>query len=131
VISSEFLVYLESVSYKFNWKLRDDTLMIPDRRQKPRLRIRASSGGLIGILFDPIGAVCYSQTGKIYEPSDWIAAADAIGLSLIIAGDLTAAINDRIWEDKHPCRGPSSYLHDLREQLLELTGLSSGVLAGF
>jgi hypothetical protein len=125
MITSEFLDHLENIESMFQWKLGDHAQQVPERRQRPRIRIRASFADLPGDpLFDPIGAVCYIQTGKIFDPESWIDAADAIELSLIDAGELTAAINDRTWDDRQGKRNPVRYLNQLREQLLALTRLT-------
>jgi hypothetical protein len=126
MVTSEFLVHFNSVCHQFHWRVTDDALLVPDRRQHPRFRIRATCPTLSEHqVFEPIGAVCYVQTGRIFDPDYWMDAADAIELSLIDAGDLTAAINDRTWDDNQGRRGPNPYRNQLREHLLMLTSLTA------
>jgi hypothetical protein len=72
---------------------------------------------------DPIGAVCYATTGRLYDDESWQEAANAIGLSLISAADLVAAANDRTWKGDPGNRQEDAYLASLRQQLMEAVEL--------
>ena len=118
MVAQEFLVELERIRDSFEWKLVPDTQRGPERRSRPRLRIRGScKDGPMGILFEPIGAVCYIRTGRVYADDVWLEAATTIELSLIDAGDLIAAANDQSWVDTPDGRKPSEYVQRLRKRL--------------
>lgn len=125
MIASEFLAELQRVRPTFEWALAPDTTKAAhERRSRPRLCIRATyKDPLRQFVFDPIGAVCYINTGKVHGADSWIEAAKAIELSLIDAGDLTAAANDRTWVTVAGPRKPIPYLQQLRGQLAASVGL--------
>ena len=80
--------------------------------------------GFRELWFDPIGAVCYTQTGNAHKPDGWLDAANEIDLSLIAAGDLTAAANDRTGMTSFGQRVEDLRIQKLREHLLKSTGLN-------
>jgi len=85
MLAKEFLEELKTVHQYFNWSCS---------RINRKIRGRLRANGKSPVLFDPIGAVCYVKTRKVFSENEWIEAADAIGLSLIAAGDLIAASNN-------------------------------------
>jgi hypothetical protein len=118
MVAKEFLVELESIRASFEWKLFPDPSNIPERRSRPRLRIRGiSKNAEEQRVFDPIGAVCYIKTGRIFTDDAWLDAATEIELSLIDASDVIAAANDRGWVDMVDGRKPSEYIQRLRTRL--------------
>jgi len=124
MIASEFLAELQKVRPTFEWALAPDTSRQPERRSRPRLCIRATYKHASGaVVFEPIGAVCYKHTGKVHGVDAWIESANAIELSLIDAGDLTAAANDRTWTNDAGPRKPIPHLQHLRAQLAASVGL--------
>jgi hypothetical protein len=124
MIASEFLAELQKVREQFKWTLTADTSRHPERRSRPRLCIRATYTNPAGeVEFDPIGAVCYANTRKVHRVDDWIEAATALDLSLIDAGNLTAAANDRTWTNDAGPRKPIPQLQQLRSQIAASVGL--------
>jgi hypothetical protein len=124
MIASEFLFELEKVHSTFRWALTPDPAREPERRSGRRLRIRGTCKHASGeLVFEPIGALCYARTGKIFGVDAWIESANELKLSLIDAGDLTAAANDRTWASVADSREPVSYVHQLRIQLVASVGL--------
>ena len=124
MIATEFLAELEKIRPSFDWAFAADISRQPERRSRPRHCIRATyKDPLREFVFDPIGAVCYINTGKVLGADSWIEAANAIELSLIDAGDLTAAANDRTWVNNAGPRKPIPYLQQLRAQLAASVGL--------
>ena len=118
MIAKEFLLELEKIRDSFEWKLVSSTDWHEERRSQPRLRIRGiCKNGPPGILFEPIGAVCYVRTGRVCVEDAWLEAATAIDLSLMDASDLIAAANDRGWTDAADGRKPSEYVQRLRARL--------------
>lgn len=117
----QFTDELRQLQQQFVWGLVPDTSRGSERRTWPRYRIRAqledSSEGLM--LFDPIGAVCYSVTGKVYGEEAWEAAAAEIGLPRADAQSLMAAANDRTWIGPEGMRRPVRELQALRVLLIE------------
>jgi hypothetical protein len=125
MIAKEFLSELEQIRASFEWHLvPDQSHLDVERRSRPRLRIRGfCKYGPEDVAFEPIGAVCYIRTAKIFNEDAWIDAANAIELSLIDAGDLIAAANDRVWADSAEGRNPSEYLQRLRRRLADAVAL--------
>jgi len=118
MIAQEFLIELERIRDSFEWKLVPDTRLALERRRRPRFRIRGTCKyGPANMVFEPIGAVCYIRTGRVCGDDAWLEAATTIELSLIDAGDLIAAANDRGWVDTTGSRKPSEYLQTLRKRL--------------
>ena len=121
----EFLVELGRIRDQFDWKLQPDDRWLSDRRSWLRFRVRGSSrkGPAEGIGLDPIGAVCYANTRKLYEPDYWEDAVKTLGLPLAIASDLMAAANDRTWKGIEGKRRPYEPLESLRRRLVKTIGL--------
>jgi len=102
MVAREFLDELRSIHRNFHWKY------VGRNRN-----IRARAKGRHSPLLDPIGALCYSKTGVIYDEENWFQAAQEIGLSHIDAGDLTAAANN-------VCNCPDrAYVRTLRRRIVE------------
>ena len=102
MVAREFLDELRSIHRNFQWHYVGRSR-----------NIRAKAKGRHSPLLDPIGAVCYSKTGQIFDEEHWFEAAQHIGLSHIDAGDLTAAANN-------VCHNTDlSYLRNLRRRLAE------------
>ena len=123
MIAKEFLAELEKIRDSFNWKLVPDTHWQEERRSKARLRIRGTSKNGPEGLFEPIGAVCYIRTGRLFTAEAWMEAATTIDLSLMDASDLISAANDRGWTDASDGRKPSEYVERLRAKLLASVAL--------
>jgi hypothetical protein len=102
MVAREFLEELRSIHRNFQWKY------VGRNRN-----IRARAKGRHSPLLDPIGALCYSKTGVIYDEENWFQAAQEIGLSHIDAGDLTAAANNVCNCTDRP------YVRNLRRRMVE------------
>jgi hypothetical protein len=103
MVASEFLEELKLTRRDFDWEYRG---------AQRRLRGRLKSDPL-GQLFDPIGAVCYSRTGKVFSETDWFRASEEIGLTHLDAGDATGAGNTM-------CRRSNqTHLKPLRHLMIE------------
>lgn len=103
MVAEELIQELRTVHRNFNWGYHGRTRQIRGRlKSAPQLQ-----------LFDPISAVCHSRTKLMLGEDRWIEAAQLIELSLIDAGDLTAAANNVM--------GAAAPLHTqaLRRQLIE------------
>jgi len=123
MITNEFLDRLREAGERFDWQLAPQPQVSGDRRSSPRRRIRAASRRSPARVFDPIGAVCYDLTGQVFDEDSWMDAAETIRLSLIDAGDVIAATNDRVWRDAGDDRKPDPYLKRLRLRMIETVGL--------
>jgi hypothetical protein len=129
MVDWEFLAELEKVRDSFHWKLVVSD-QFPERRLQPRFQVRAVvNAGSKNVSLDPIGALCYAWRGQILSPVAWVDAANAVGLSLIDAADLTAAANDRTWRQVDGQREPDPCIPTLRRRLAAAVGLD--VNAGF
>src|SRR5436190_14061351 len=84
MVARELLDELVIIRRDFDWTYEG-------RNRKIRGKLKSQPDGL---LFDPIGAVCFSKAGAIFREDDWYRAAEEIGLSHIDAGDVTAAANN-------------------------------------
>jgi hypothetical protein len=127
MVDWEFLAELQEVRGSFHWKLVVSD-RFPERRVQPRSRVRAAiKAGPKNVLLDPIGALCYARTGQIHPPEAWVDAANAVGLSLIDAADLTAAANDRTWLQVEGRREPDPCIPALRRRLAAAVGLDLNV----
>ena len=101
MVTSEFLQELRGIQRNFHWKY-DGRNIRAELKSGPRR-----------LVFDPIGAVCYSKTGLIFDEENWFRAAEEIGLSHIAAGDVTAAAN-KIHHHFDP-----TYTDNLRRRIIE------------
>jgi hypothetical protein len=104
MVAREFLEELKSVSKEFDWKFEGRSLTI-----RATLKSRPN-----GVVFDPIGALCYCKTGLMLEEEHWFRAAREIELSHIDAGDLTAAANNVC------CHPDQYYTQYLRRQMISI-----------
>jgi hypothetical protein len=84
MVANELLEELKNTRRNFDWTYDGSS-------RKIRATLKSDP---VGRVFDPIGAVCYSRTGTIFDQENWYRAAQEIGLSHIDAGDLTAAANN-------------------------------------
>jgi len=101
MVAKEMLAELKKIQTDFDW-------MYDGHNRKIRAKLKTGSENH---LFDPIGAVCYSYTGLVFNEENWFRAAEKIGLSHIDAGDLIAAANNT-------CH-PTEYAHKLRQEIIE------------
>jgi hypothetical protein len=90
-----------------------------------RFRIRARASGPDGspLSLDPLRAVCYAGTGRLFDRSAWSDVADTLDMELSVAAVLLAASNDRIWAGPAAHRVPTDHLRALRRRLLDAVGL--------
>jgi hypothetical protein len=96
--AEEFVKELLKIRTSFDWKATPDVKWAAERRAKPRLHIRATSRDLVGgVLFDPIGALCYVLAGQAFGAESWAEAARAIQLDEEHAWLIMAASNDLTW----------------------------------
>src|SRR5262249_18018019 len=94
---------LNRIRGNFNWHYDGEA-----RKIRAKLRFRSQTQ-----LFDPIGAVCYTRTGLVFDEDHWLSAAEKLGLSLIDAADLTAAANNvSLISNRH-------YMLRLRAQIID------------
>jgi hypothetical protein len=127
MIAAELIFELQKVHDHFDWKFVLDGPGSEDRRGRNRLRLRGvCKNGSGGLMFEPIGAVCYMQTGRTYTNDSWMEAANILGLSLMDAADLTAAANDVTWQKERVAREPDRYIQSLRNRLIAAVGLEVG-----
>ena len=84
MIAREFVIELKEVRNLFEWKFY---------RRNGQIRGTLKTGE-VQQLFDPITALCYLKTGKMFHEDSWVDAASALGLSWIDAGDIVAAANN-------------------------------------
>jgi hypothetical protein len=103
MVAKELLEELRSIRRNFDWKY-------DGRSRKIRANLKSQPDGVV---FDPIGAVCYSKTGRTFDEGNWFQAAEEIGLSHIDAGDLTAAANNVTYNPNH------HYTDTLRRQMID------------
>ena len=127
MIAAELISELEKIHSHFEWKFVPDGHASPDRRGRNRLRLRGICKDVsAGLMFEPIFAVCYIQTGRTYTNDSWMEAANILGLSLMDAADLTAAANDVTWQRESGAREPDRYIQSLRKRLIAAVGLEIG-----
>ena len=124
----ELVDELKKVGHLFEWRLVSHTYT-PDpapveRRIKPRRRLRGvCKGGPEGMVFEPIGAVCYIRTGIVYGEDNWLESALTLELSPQDAKDLIAAANDLAWRQVEDHREPDPYRQMLRQTMATAMGL--------
>jgi hypothetical protein len=127
--ADEFIHELTKVRTLFNWKGIPGRSQGPERRTKDRLLIRGTSKDLVdGVVFDPIGALCYVRTAQAYHTVAWLEAASAIQLHEVDAWQLNAAANDVLYTQVGPnqrCLHPQ--LAALRSELIAAVGLQQAV----
>lgn len=113
-----FLKELNQARKQFDWLLEPDTSPGSERRAWTRLQIRAVPEDHDDQLLDPVGALCYTLTGKLTGPEEWEEAAQALGLPPEEARRIVDAANDRTWEESTGRRRPNRGLQDLRVALI-------------
>jgi hypothetical protein len=123
--ADEFILELAKVRTLFNWKAIPSRSQGPERRSKERLLIRGTSKDLVdGVVFDPIGALCYVRTGQAYHTVVWLEAARALRLREMDAWQLNAAANDVVYTQVGPDqRRLHPHLAALRSELTAAVGL--------
>lgn len=123
----EFFDNLRTVREDFRWNVEPDTGWYTDGRASRRgwVRARPKAGPAAGALLEPIGAVCYSVTGKAFGERSWTAAARVLGLQPTRAAEIHAAADARTWNGEDGARRPVERLQILRRELLETVGLRS------
>jgi hypothetical protein len=122
MVTKELMAELEKARDLFYWTLTTGSGPVHERRMTPRLRVR----GILRdnpekMVFDPIGAVCFSKTGLIFSEDYWVEAAISIGLSMEDARDVVAAANDMTWRNRENRREPDPYKQALRRCLTDVT----------
>lgn len=124
--TQEFMDELRAASPEFVWTLETDTGIHAFQRKWPRTLIRGvlKAGVHHRIAFEPMGALCYARTGRLFEPKHWAKAGDALGLLPVRAAELHAAGNDATWAGEEGEREPVEYLQALRARMIEAVGLS-------
>ena len=128
VTSSELISELAKVHHLFEWELVPDTGAGSEQRSQPRLWIRGTGkDGPDGLVFEPIGAVCFAQTATPYGDDMWMEAATTLGLSETDARDLLDASNDSTWRPVDGRREPDSRLESLRKRLAEAVRLRMSI----
>jgi len=121
----ELIAELANVREAFEFRLTPHMGAAPERRARPRLRLRGvSKTGADGLLFEPIGAVCFARMGHAYGEDYWVEAAASIGLPLHDARDVIAAANDLTWRTVNDQRAPDPYKEMLRTRLILAAGLA-------
>jgi len=122
----ELVDEVKKVGHLFDWKLvshRHQPENV-ERRVQPRLRLRGvCRNGAEGMIFEPIGAVCFIQTGIAYGEDNWLESALTIGLSPQDARDVVAAANDLAWRQVDDHREPDPYRQMLRNTMAAAMGL--------
>jgi hypothetical protein len=122
----ELMDELRKVGHLFEWKLvsHSHSPDSPERRIKPRHRLRGvCKNGPAGMVFEPIGAVCYIRTGIAYGEDNWLESALTLELSPQDAKDLIAAANDLAWRQVEDHREPDPYRQMLRQTMAATMGL--------
>jgi hypothetical protein len=122
----ELVDELKKVVHLFEWKLVSHTHSPEpsERRVKPRRRLRGiCKSGPDGMVFEPIGAVCYIRTGIAYGEDNWLESALTLELSPQDAKDLVAAANDLAWRQVADHREPDPYRQMLRQTMATAMGL--------
>jgi hypothetical protein len=115
----EFFVELEKLDERFQWSLRA-TPHVPERRFKPRLVLRAHVDCRSrAATLDPLGAVCYALTSKLYKPHNWPYTSEALGMELSDAAVLVNASNDNTHMGPEEAREPIPELVVLRLRMIE------------
>jgi len=123
----ELVDELKKVGHLFEWSLVSHTYT-PDsaveRRFKPRIRLRGiCKNGAHGMVFEPIGAVCYIRTGIAYGEDNWLESALTLELPPQDAKDIVAAANDLAWRQVENHREPDPYRQMLRQTMAAAMGL--------
>lgn len=124
--TSEFLEYLTAIRDQFEWTLGTDASHIPERRKQPRFRILGTPrDGDVSLPLDPLRAVCYARTNRVFESGAWSDVADALGMALPSAAALLAASNQRTWTGTEQDRVPAEHLISIRRRILIAVGLDA------
>jgi len=123
----ELVDELKKVGHLFEWKIVSHTYSSDaslERRTKPRNRMRGvCKSGPEGLVFEPIGAVCYIRTGIAYGEDNWLESALTLDLSPQDAKDIIAAANDLAWRQVEDHREPDPYRQMLRQTMAAAMGL--------
>src|SRR5262245_6718359 len=126
--AQEFVKQLARIRTLFDWKMTPETKRAAERRTKPRLHIRATSKDVVGgVIFEPIGALCYVLTGQAFGAESWAEAARAIGLADEAAWLIMAACNDLTWSQSGAERRPHHQILTIRNEIAVAVGLETHV----
>lgn len=124
MVTKELMTELEKARNLFDWSLVPGTGPMVERRQTPRLRVRAMlKNDPEKTVFDPIGVVCFAKTGLMFSDDYWIESAISIALSIDDARDVISAANDMTWRTVNDHREPDPYKEALRRCLMDVTRL--------
>ena len=121
----DFVEELSSARDRFRWVLVPDVGRGSERRAESRLQLRGTTlaGPARYEVLDPLGALCYLRTRKVYGPEAWPSAAEDLELSSEDAERIVAAVNDRTWRGEPGHREPDENLDALRARLVGAVGL--------
>ena len=110
----EFMDGLGMVRDQFTWKL------FPSTAQPESFRLCAIGRENLaeGLVFDPIGALCYGLMGAIYPPDAWEDAGQRLGLLPAAAARLASAANDETCAGEQGERVSDSHLKSLRVRMI-------------
>lgn len=123
----ELVDELKKVGHLFEWRIISHTFSLDsssERRTRPRHRIRGvCKSDPDGMVFEPIGAVCFIRTGIAYGEDNWLESALTLGLPPQDAKDIVAAANDLAWRQVEDHREPDPYRQMLRQTMAAGIGL--------
>ena len=126
MLIKEFIAELRKARDLFEWALLQGSGPWVERRATPRLRVRGRlKTDPDKAVLEPIGAVCFAQTGVLFNEDYWVEAAIAIGLPVQDARDIVSAANDITWRNVGDHREPDPYKQALRSWLVDATGLQT------
>lgn len=81
--------------------------------------------GDTAVWLDPLRAVSFIKTQKIFDEAHWVEACDAVGLSSRECSDVVEASNNYLQEQVEGSLRPDIYKQWLRRQLIFAVGLHS------
>jgi len=113
--TEEFLAELQNIRDQFEWTLGGGP------GGGSGLNLRATLRGSPEAVFDPLAAVCYMRTGKVFETRSWPEAARTLVMDPVTAARVLSATNDPATEQAVK-KGSDPDLLALRELLLRATG---------
>lgn len=112
-----FIEELRRIRARFEWQLEPHAGGERELRDWPRYQVRAvtDEAGPAQRTLDPVRAVCFALTGKIFPSSE---AAATIGLSEADADQLIRAASDATWGEADGRRRPDTHLQSLRLEII-------------
>ena len=111
----ELILELRAVRESFDWKYFGGKRQVRGIFRK----------GNLTTSFDPIAALCFIKTGKVFESYSWLEAGAAIGLSDRDCSDIIDACNNQTFGQSIGAVRHDSYHKWLRRQLTFAVGLTS------